>query len=129
MPNERFPSDDPREWLNRAHSDLALGLLQRPDVYLEDFCFHLQQAAEKALKALLLQRVGTFPYVHDLGQLVRLLAESGIEVPAEIEEADQLTPFAVLLRYPFAHSVNSEDYERTKTIAQRVVAWVEQHLR
>jgi len=66
MSPERFSPDDPREWLNRARSNLALAKAQIPDVYLEDLCFDAQQAAEKALKALLIKRAVVFPYVHDL---------------------------------------------------------------
>jgi hypothetical protein len=42
MPPERFSPDDPREWLNRARSNLARAKAQLPDVYLEDLCFDAQ---------------------------------------------------------------------------------------
>jgi hypothetical protein len=42
-----LPPDDPREWLNRARSNLALAKKTARDVYLEDLCFDAQQAAEK----------------------------------------------------------------------------------
>ncbi len=67
---QRFPPDDPREWLNRACSDLNLARSRIPDVLLDDLCFHAQQAAEKAIKAVLIQRNVEFPYVHDLAQLL-----------------------------------------------------------
>ncbi len=62
---ERLSPEDPREWLNRARSNLMLARTRGPDVYLEDLCFNAQQAAEKA-KALLIQYNVEFPYVHDL---------------------------------------------------------------
>ena len=49
-PPERFPPDDPREWLNRAGSNLAMAKNRTPGAYLEDLCFQGQQAAEKAVK-------------------------------------------------------------------------------
>ena len=55
-PRERFPPDDPREWLNRARSNLAKAKTRIVDVYWEDLCFDAQQAAEKAIKALLIHR-------------------------------------------------------------------------
>ena len=70
---ECYPPDDPREWLHRARSDLVLAQAESPSVYLEDLCFHAQQAAEKAIKALLIQRGVDFPYVHDLARLLDLL--------------------------------------------------------
>ena len=52
-PPERFPPDDPREWLNRARSNLVRAKNQIPGAYLEDLCFDAQQAAEKAIKAVM----------------------------------------------------------------------------
>ena len=76
-PPERFPPDDPREWINRARSNLIKGTNRVPGVYLEDLCFDAQQAADKAVKALLIARGVDFPYVHDLGLLLTLLEEAG----------------------------------------------------
>ena len=46
--------DSPEAWLTRARSDLALAqaALTVEHVLLEDACFHTQQCAEKAIKAL-----------------------------------------------------------------------------
>lgn len=57
---ERFPPDDPRQWLNRARSNLSRAKAQIPEVYLEDPCFDAQQAAGKAIKAVLLKKGVTF---------------------------------------------------------------------
>ena len=39
MPPERFPPDDPREWLNRAKSNLAMAKNRAPGIYSEGLCF------------------------------------------------------------------------------------------
>ena len=75
--SKRYPPEDPREWLNRARSNLALAKAKRKGVYLEDLCFDAQQAAEKAIKALLIKVDVDFPYVHDLARLLTLLEKSG----------------------------------------------------
>jgi HEPN domain-containing protein len=54
--SEHYSPEDPREWLNRARSNLVLASMQDEGVYLEDLCFNTQQAVEKAIKALLIQR-------------------------------------------------------------------------
>jgi HEPN domain-containing protein len=56
MNAKRLPPDDPKEWLNRAYSNLsqAKGGINLSNVYLEDLCFQAQQAVEKALKAVLI---------------------------------------------------------------------------
>ncbi len=128
MPPERFPPDDPREWLGRARSNLAHAEDDRPEVALEDLCFDAQQAAEKAIKALLVREKVRLPYIHDLAQLLRLVQDTGIEPPPEIWKADQLTVFATTLRYPSVQEVSQEDYERAIAISRTVVEWVEEQL-
>lgn len=129
MVPERFPPDDPREWLNRAKSNLIQAKGEKPGVYREDLCFQAQQAAEKSLKALLLQRGVRFPYVHDLAELIELLERHGERIPAGIHEVARLTSYAVETRYPgLAEPVTREEYEVAVTLAEEVVRWVEKAL-
>ena len=128
-PPERFPADDPREWLNRARSNLALARNRAPDVYLEDLCFEAQQAAEKALKAVLIGRGVEFPYVHDLARLLSLLEEEGEAIPTAVRKAGKLTPYALITRYPgIARPVTEGDYEEAVEIADAVVRWAGERL-
>ena len=62
-------------WLKRARSDLQLGraALNTPDVLPEDACFHAQQCAEKALKALLLHHQVHYPRTHSIEVLLDIL--------------------------------------------------------
>jgi HEPN domain-containing protein len=64
MTGHRWQPDDPREWLSRARSNLARAKAEVPGVYLEDLCFDAQQAAEKAIKAVLISQNKRFPHVH-----------------------------------------------------------------
>ena len=97
---ERYPPDDPREWLNRARSNLAMAKVQSKDVYLEDLCFHAQQAVEHAIKALLIKHEVEYPYIHDIARLLTLLEDAGQEMPVSVREAERLTIYAVITRYP-----------------------------
>ncbi len=126
---ERFPPDDPREWLNRARSNLALARNREPDVYLEDLCFEAQQAAEKAIKAVLIGRGVDFPYVHDLARLLSLLEEDGETVPTTIRKAGTLTPYALITRYPgVVRPVTEREYEEAVETAGALIRWAEGHL-
>ena len=87
-PIKRFPPDHPREWLNRARSNLALARNRLPDIYLEDLCFEAQQSAEKAIKSVLIMRNVSYPYVHDLSRLLSLLEESGEPIPKTVRIAE-----------------------------------------
>ena len=129
MVPERFPPDDPREWLNRAKSNLIQAKGEEPGVYWEDLCFQAQQAAEKSLKALLLQRGVRFPYVHDLAELIELLEQQGENIPSGIREVVRLTNYALEARYPgLAEPVTQEEYEMVVALAEKVVRWVEKAL-
>ena len=128
-PPERFSPDDPREWLNRARSSLALAKSQVPDAYLEDLCFEAQQAAEKAIKAVLIRRAVDFPYVHDLARLLVLLEEAGEAIPESVRKAEELTPFALISRYPgLSRPVTLEEYQVAVTTAEAVVQWAKERL-
>jgi HEPN domain-containing protein len=100
MPHDRHEPDSFKAWLSRAESDLAIAEADIPGAYLEDLCYHAQQCVEKAIKSVLIFRVGKFPYIHDLAELVNCLNELGIAVPEFIEDSVSLTPFAVEGRYP-----------------------------
>ena len=122
MPPKRFAQDDPREWINRAHSNLIQAKDEQAGVYLEDLCFQAQQATEKAIKAVLLHSQIRFPYIHDLAELVNLLRKSGEPIPPEIEDAVGLTDYAVQVRYPStAEDVTRAEYQETLKTAEQVV--------
>lgn len=128
-PPERFPPDDPREWVNRARSNLALAKSSIPEAYLEDLCFEAQQAAEKAIKAVLIRRHIEFPYVHDLARLLSLLEEQGEELPEVVRKAEELTRYALVTRYPgVARPVSEQEYAEAVAIAEAVVQWAEKRV-
>ena len=128
MPPKRRPADDPVEWLNRARSNLARAKadIRIPHVYLEDLSFDAQQAAEKAIKAVLLNLRARFPYHHDLAELLDLVQKAGKSVPKPVKEAARLTRFAVVTRYPgIAEPITRQDYRRVVKIAEKVLRWAE----
>jgi len=131
MPERRAP-DDPVEWLNRARSNLTRARedARLDGVYLEDLCFDAQQAAEKAIKAVLIRRGIEFPYVHDLGRLFTLLEENGLEVPQNVRAAETLTPYAAIARYPtLFEPVTREQYLRAVELAEAVLEWAAHHVK
>ena len=128
-PPERFAPDDPREWINRARSNLALAKNRVPGAYLEDLCFEAQQAAERAIKAVLIARDVEYPYVHDLAHLLSVLEDAGESVPCVVREAVELTPYAVITRYPGpTRPVTAREYLAAVETAEAVVAWAGQRI-
>lgn len=124
MTEKRFPPDDPREWLNRAESSLVQARMEADGIYLEDLCFNAQQAAEKAIKGVLIHHNASFPYVHDLARLLALVQQAGVSVPTSIRRATQLTRYAVATRYPgTTEPVSRKEYEEAIAIAEDAVQW------
>lgn len=97
-----FRHDETKRWLQRAQEDLtaAEALLSLYPPLVRSSLFHCQQAAEKAMKAFLVWHDRPFPKTHNLVWLGDQCAsiDRGLETP--IEEAVQLTRFAVRFRYP-----------------------------
>jgi HEPN domain-containing protein len=99
-------------------------------MYLEDFCFDAQQAAEKAIKAVLIRLGVRFPYIHDLAELLDLIAKTGTKIPKAVRQADRLTRFAIATRYPgVAEPVTRKEYHRAVKIAEAVVRWAQKQVR
>ena len=126
MPHEGHFSGSPSDWLRYARSDLELARIVRPDeVLFEGLCFHAQQAAEKALKAVLISKGIPPPKTHNLRTLLDLLPQEVIS-SHEIEDAASLSDYAVTSRYPGDFEpVDEEEYQETIKLAEEVVLWAE----
>ena len=128
MSTKRFPPNDPREWLNRAQSNLSQAErgIRFPHVYLEDLCFHAQQAAEKSIKAVLIYGGIRFPYTHDLAKLFTLLEQNNCVVPQNVRESTWLSDYATVTRYPGpSEPVGQREYKKAVTTAKAVLRWAE----
>jgi len=111
--------------LRRAKGNLALARQPKPaEALWEDLCFNAQQAAEKAIKAVLTLRGMDFPKSHDIAELLLLLAP--VDVPDDLWNAESLTQYAVVTRYPGRKPpVSEEEYRQAVTLAEPVVSWAE----
>lgn len=119
------------EWLRRARGNLARARQPKPaDAFWEDLCFDAQQAAEKAVKAVLLWQDIAIPYVHDIEVLLETLDRAGHPVSAAIRQADELSRYAVETRYPgIGAGVTEDEYLDAVALAERVVEWAGEILR
>lgn len=89
-----------RVLLTAAERDIsALHGMADPDVFADEiFGFHVQQAAEKILKAWLALLGEVYPTTHDLTRLLAILNECDVEA-TRFNELVEYTPFAVQFRY------------------------------
>lgn len=122
-------------WLEQARRDLraAEHLREHHDWFASVFWCH--QAAEKALKALLVAE-GKAVRGHNLLELARLLRdELGIELPKDVVRCLKfLNPHYTISRYPDAANglpyeiYEEEDALRALECAGGVIEWVERLL-
>jgi HEPN domain-containing protein len=90
-----------RRWLRYAREDLeaAEALVGQPHAVARHSCWLAQQAAEKALKAILVLLQVDFPRTHDLDRL-RHLIPGDWQVAMQHPDLADLTEWAVEARYP-----------------------------
>lgn len=126
MPHEDLSAGGPAEWLRYARSDLELARVGRPaEVLFEGLCFHAQQAAEKAIKAVLIAKGVPPPRTHNIRILLDLLPRRDTP-PQQVDDAASLTDYAVLSRYPGDfESVDEEEYTEAVELAKTVLLWAE----
>ena len=112
---QREAIEEAQAWLQKAQSDLrAIEILIKDSDFPPDIvCYHAQQTAEKALKALLTACGVPFPKTHDLVLLNRLLP-SAIDVGLKPQALAELSYFAVESRYP------GELEEYTRSLAEKL---------
>jgi HEPN domain-containing protein len=113
-----------RKWLRYAEADLAVARSPLPeDALLELWGFHAQQAAEKAIKAVLISLQLEFPRSHNIEFLIGLLPPTVAQTDA-LAEAHILTAYATVYRYPGeVEAVIEDEYQRLLAIAEQVVSW------
>lgn len=104
--------------LRMAYKDFnALVGMQGNSLFADEiFGFHVQQAAEKALKAwLCTYGSGSYPLTHELARLFSLLENQGAEVEA-FWPLVQYTMFAVQARYEEGVADLDEAIDRTEEV-------------
>ena len=117
---ERYES-----WIDRARSSLEIARTKKNDfVYYEDLCYQAQQAAEKAIKGILIYYNVEPQFTHNIGILLgELQAFENID---EIKEAIKLTKYAVQTMYPGKYDdITKQDYEESIAIAQKCLEWAQ----
>jgi HEPN domain-containing protein len=131
MPPDLGSAQIPDEWLRRAKGNLARAKQSKPaEGFWEDLCFDAQQAAEKAVKAVLVFRQIDFPKTHQIGELLVLLGQGGHGAPEPVWRAQALSNYAVSTRYPSPEEpVTEDEWREAVELAEQVVRWAESVIR
>ncbi len=101
------------EWLTFAQQDLSVArhTLSMADCPFQVVCFLSQQSVEKSLKAFLVFREQETPFTHNISMLLERCARLAAW-PSELLDAERLTPYAVVTRYPGSPEPLEEDEAR-----------------
>ena len=113
-----------RRWMALASGELAYAQksLEFGEQFNDKVCFHCQQAAEKALKALLIALEVRPPKTHDIRALVSLVSKSIPETLDALSAVVDLTDYAVEIRYPDEWYVpDSKETRRAIELARTVI--------
>lgn len=89
-------------WLQFAKEDLRIVPILIRENAFNMACFHAQQAAEKALKAVLVHYVGGIPKVHQLSELLQLAIPAMANLKKFETTVLQLDQYYIPTRYPDA---------------------------
>ena len=114
-------------WFIRARSSFEIAQAEGIHIFPEERCYALQQAVEKAIKAIFISREETFPHTHDISLLLRRLKNNSLYIPPEVLKSVALTPYATQTRYPgFSSPVSEDEYQKMLVITANVLTWVEE---
>ncbi len=122
---------DTRAWLVKVSNDLRAAEtdFKASPPLLEDLLFHCQQAAEKAMKALLTWHDRPFRKTHDLVEIGAQCVEVDSTLEQVLRRAAPLTEFAWKYRYPGeAGEPSPEVAEAALSLAQETYQTVRSRL-
>ena len=132
MPHENI--DDAKVWLRYAEDDLGVAKHLFNTYYpkpLSIICYHCQQAAEKAVKSLIVLygSQGGMPKKHDIFLLLNQIRNMANIDEKFYDYADILSPYGVAMRYPNELVLEERHAERALAMADEFVRWAEDSLK
>ena len=122
---------DPQTWLSKAKLELEVAKhLEREFIPkpLEIICFHAQQTAEKAIKAVILHSVpqNSITKTHDISFLLNSIDKGRYPFEEDFYDyADELFPYSVATRYPNMLQDNIDDHKTMQALrhAEEILDW------
>ena len=113
-------------WLEEAKADLRHSKVSLEVGDHNWACFAAQQAAEKALKSLILHVLGEYPRGHDLVKLYSMI-KNHVKLEISIADLSRLSAYYTQARYPNAglerpsKEITREQAEEALEIARRII--------
>jgi HEPN domain-containing protein len=118
--------EEVKNWIKSGEKDLETAKYNLTGDRLDAAAFFAQQATEKALKSLQIEKLGRFEKTHDLV----LIAKSVGAPPEMIDLCELIAPFYTVTRYPDV--LAPYDKEKVSSVVEaceKVVEWVKRLLK
>ena len=122
------------QWIKMAEMDYGVAKHLFQTYYPKPFeiiCYHCQQAAEKAIKALIISSgvQGGLPKKHDLSFLLDQIKNSVKIEEKYYDYADTLTPYGVSIRYPNELFLEERHAREALRMTEETIGWVKRVLK
>lgn len=88
-------------WLAQAEYDLEAATMSMSNGFSEWTCFQAEQAAEKALKSMIVGTGRSAPRIHKLSAIIGVVKKYVPQIREQYIEASTLQAFTFVARYPF----------------------------
>ena len=113
--------EETKKWFEKAKDDLKKAKDNFKMCNYDLTSFLCQQAVEKSLKAVLIERTKKFPKIHDLVRLGELVSLN----KKLLKNCEKLSPVYIETRYP---DIGEEDYTQEESaedikIAEKILKW------
>lgn len=113
-----------KDWLDQAERDIKQAEASLRDGFYEWACFAAQQAAEKAVKALI-QSLGGEAWGHSVAALIDSLPEE-VKPNHLRDQALELDQAHIPSRYPNSHPAGFPGKAYTRKIAERLIEYAKE---
>ena len=128
--------------MNAAEKELVQTLLKKAETDLlnatilrdsnqgnpEGIGFHVQQAVEKSLKAILVFHVIDYPRTHSIAGLAQLVSDNNIDLPDAFLDSNRYTSYARDLRYDEIGPNEEFNFDEAIAHAAECVNFAKSHL-
>ena len=111
--------DETRTWLNYAGENLESSQILLQSNLYNPCLQNVQQAVEKALKAVLIEKAIKLKRTHDILDIKYLLLDNNIEIDLSDDDCDFLNSIYLPSKYPVGSAL--ADYEPDEEVCQNAI--------
>lgn len=115
--------NETRAWLSYADENLASAIILLEQELMNACLQNAQQAVEKYLKALLVEKGSMLRKTHSINELATMLAKNDINMDVAAEDCDLLDAVYLPTKYPLGGAL--PDFEPDVTLCSRCLVIAE----